>query len=74
MGAHGSSPPYVLRISCPVGFNGGDAPETLWYDFSGTRPREPYVGFWLKVSNPWQGHSSGVNKIAFITTGSTQDA
>ncbi len=73
-GSARKSPPYVVRISFPVGFNGGDAPATMWYDFPGTRPRELYVGFWLKVSNPWQGHSSGVNKIAFITSGGTQDA
>jgi len=68
------SPPDVLHITFPTGFTGGVAPVTMWYDFPATRPRELYVGFWLKVSNPWQGHSSGVNKIAYITTGGTQDA
>src|SRR2546428_12032568 len=28
--------------------------------------RELYVGMWWKPSNPWQPHSSGVNKIAFF--------
>src|SRR2546426_8499363 len=29
---------------------------------------ELYWGFWWKPSNPFQSHSSGVNKIAFIWT------
>jgi hypothetical protein len=59
------SPPNVLQIFYPVGFAGGSAPATeyLTQSFS---TQALYVGFWWKASNPWQNHSSGVNKILFI--------
>jgi len=66
------TPPYVLRMSYPTGFVGGVSPATIWYDLAGARRTELYIGFWLKVSNPWQGHPSGVNKIGFVTSGGTQ--
>ncbi len=66
------SPSYVLRILFPNGFAGGAAPVTIWYNLPGVRRTELYIGFWLKVSSPWQGHSSGINKVAFVTSGGTQ--
>jgi uncharacterized protein YjdB len=60
------SPPYVLQIFYPIGFVGGTAPATEYFSMSAPLPPALYVGFWWKPSNPWQGHSSGVNKILFV--------
>jgi hypothetical protein len=59
------SPVNVLQQRYPIGFVGGSSPGNANY----TLPpgmRELYVGMWWKPSNPWQPHSSGVNKIAFF--------
>src|SRR6266516_288544 len=61
------SPPGVYQVRYPVGFGEGSSPSTLEYDFA-SRPTELYWCFWWKPSNPFQSHSSGVNKIAFIWT------
>ena len=61
------SPPDEYQVEYPIGFAESSAPSTLEYDFS-TRTPEFYWGFWWKPSNPFQSHSSGVNKIAFIFT------
>lgn len=58
------SPPGVAEINYPVGFPGGIAPGTEYLDVP--RIRQVYVGLWLKVSDPWQGHSRNVNKIQFL--------
>src|SRR2546422_4248865 len=68
------SPLNVLQFSYPIGFQGGVGPGNLYYDMAQPWPTELYIGFWWKPSNPWQGHSSNVNKLMFITTGGTQDA
>lgn len=68
------SPLHVLQFSYPIGFQGGVGPGTVYYSIAGPWPTELYIGFWWKPSNPWQGHSSNVNKLMFITTGGTQDA
>jgi hypothetical protein len=58
------SPQYVAQYSYPVGFTGsGTSPGNMYRSV----PYGGYfVGFWWKYSNPWQFHSSGTNKIAFI--------
>ena len=61
------SPPGVLQIAYPVGFQGGSAPGTLSHEIMGGS-RQLYVGLWFKVSNPWQGHSTGSNKIQYVFT------
>jgi len=61
------SPPAVLQIAYPVGFAGGEAPGTLTHDLGGLR--QVYGGIWWKASDPWQGHSSNVNKIQYVFTG-----
>lgn len=66
------SPPSVLQIRYPVGFGGGNGPINCWFDIPGPNVRELFIGFWVKVSNPWQGHPSGVNKLGFVTSGGTQ--
>jgi uncharacterized protein YjdB len=71
------SPASVLQIKFPQGFTGsGTEPAKVVLDDPGSaaRPTELFVGFAIKVSNPWQGHSSGVNKILFLDTGSGSDA
>ncbi|HUL49066.1 MAG TPA: hypothetical protein VLT79_03525 [Gemmatimonadales bacterium] len=55
------SPPNVLRLSYPIGLTGGVAPATVYFHWAGSS--DVYYGFWWRPSNPWQGHSSGVNKI-----------
>lgn len=65
------SPPHVLQVVYPVGFGGGDAPVTMTHDLGGVR--QLYAGIWWKPSNPWQGHPSNVNKIAFVFPSSGGD-
>jgi len=65
------SPPNVLQVTYPVGFGGGDAPVTMTHDLGGVR--QLYAGMWWKPSNPWQGHPSNVNKIAFAFPSSGGD-
>ena len=63
-----ASPSAVWQFSYPNGFtSAGNAPATEWTTI--TPAQSLYVGFWWKPSNPWQGHSSGVNKIMFMFTG-----
>ena len=60
------SPTNVLEMRYPIGFSGdGVAPATEYYIFHGS-PRELYIGFYWKPSNPWQGHPSNINKILFV--------
>jgi hypothetical protein len=70
------SPPSVLQIKFPIGFTGtGTEPAKVYLNDPGVpRPTQLYIGLEMKVSNPWQGHSSGVNKILFLDTGATTDA
>jgi hypothetical protein len=49
----------------PIGFGEGGAPATMWTQTSG---RELYIGFIWKADSPFQPHSSGVNKIIFQWT------
>jgi len=58
------SPPSVLQYSFPVGFPGGIGPGAEALELQGLR--QVFVGIWWKVSNPWQGHPSNVNKIEFL--------
>ena len=64
------TPPNVVEHIFPVGFTDATQPPIAGFFFSGKR--EMYVSYWIKVSNPWQYHPSGVNKLFFIATnGST---
>jgi hypothetical protein len=62
------SPPNVGQWAYPVGYSAGDAPGTMY--FSHAAVKEVYAGFWWEPSNPWQGHASGANDIAFWKTAS----
>ena len=69
------SPTKVFQITFPQGFAGGGDPVKYWFDaLNGEQPTELYYAQWIKVSNPWQGHSSGVNKIIYFNTGNTTQA
>lgn len=62
------SAPCALRVDFPVGHPGGYAPGTESVPL-GSR-RQVYVGMWWKASDPWEGHPSNSNKIAYLFTDS----
>ena len=66
-----ASPPAVFQLKYPVGFTGGSSPSTLYHNLPNVN--QVYAGFWWKPSNPWQGHASNVNKIAFLFPGNNGD-
>lgn len=73
------SPSNVLQINYPLGFAQGGGPVNFFFDIQqpiGTLHTfdELFVGFWLKVSNPWDGDAANINKIMFITMDQTQEA
>jgi uncharacterized protein YjdB len=57
----------VLEFKFAAGYTGGREPGVEYY-----RPaapvKESYFAFWWRPSSPWQSHSSGVNKLAFLYT------
>lgn len=57
-------PATVLEYVYPTGFAGGTAPATHYFTLG--HCKELFVGLLWKVSSPWQGHSSLVNKIHFL--------
>lgn len=64
------TPPNVVEHVFPIGFTDATQPPIAGLFYSGKRAM--YVSYWIKVSNPWQYHPSGVNKLFFIATnGST---
>ena len=62
------SPSNVLQHRYATGFVGGSAPGVVYYGLP-SNLREVYIGHWWKPSNPWHGHSSGINKTVFIWGG-----
>ncbi len=64
------SPDNVYRMVYTKGPHDGVGVENrLWSPtVPGGRTREMYVHTWWKVSDNWYGHSSGVNKMFFLTT------
>jgi hypothetical protein len=61
----------VLQMRFPVGFAGGSGPANEWLPLGNLH--RLYTGFYWKASNPWQGHSSNVNKILFVFPSSGGD-
>lgn len=58
------SPSNVLEHIYPAGYtNHGAEPAVDWINLGGQS--EIFVGFWWKASNPWHGHSTGINKVLF---------
>jgi len=64
--ASAPAPAKALEYVFPAGFPGGTAPATHYYELGGRK--EVFVGLEWKVSQPWQGHESLVNKIQFVYT------
>jgi uncharacterized protein YjdB len=58
------SSPYVAQFNYLTGYSSGGYEPAVMYKNVGN-VSEIYIGFWWKVSNPWQGHLAGVNKIVF---------
>jgi len=69
-----STAPYpegVLQMIYPKGYSGGTSPGTVTY-----RHRvagEYYIGFFFKISKPYQNVSSNHNKIAYLYAESGRD-
>ena len=57
------SPSSIIEHRYPVGFVAGEAPCIHFYTYAGKK--KLYIGFWIKISNPWQSHPSG-NKMVYI--------
>jgi hypothetical protein len=57
------TPSGVLRMTYPSGMAGGSAPGN---EYRPINARQLYSGMMWKVSNPWQGHASNVNKMQFL--------
>ena len=64
------SPSGALQDLSPIGMTGGgDAIGPGRADFyipASQQPTQIYVGMWVKLSNPFQPHSSGVQKIMYL--------
>ena len=64
------SPSGALQDLSPIGMTGGgDAIGPGRADFfipAAQQPTEIYVGLWVKLSAPFQPHSSGVQKIMYV--------
>ncbi len=59
------SPPYVGRATFPRGLGDGVSPIWMQRKIDASGFRQIFVSFWFKLSDNWQGHATGVNKIGF---------
>ena len=64
------SPSNVYQVKYPTGFAAGSGPATELLALPGLK--RAYVGIWWKVSNPWQGNPTNVNKIEYLMTPNSQ--
>jgi len=63
----GRTAPSALEITFPRGLSGGHAPNNrTWISVSERQWQEIHVAFWVKFSDNWNGHASGVNKLIFL--------
>lgn len=62
------SPSNVIQYTYPSGFQSGAAPATEFVSLPGLK--KVFVGIWWKVSDPWQGNPTNVNKIQYLFTNS----
>jgi hypothetical protein len=59
----------ALQIGYPAGSSGGGGTE-LRYDVPATiQPTALFVGYDVEVSPNWQGHSSAINKMVYLSDG-----
>lgn len=63
-----ASPPFVAEARYPVGFGDGRSPLFVEREIMDEETSRLYVCLWVKLSDNWQGHGSGVNKIGFVWT------
>lgn len=63
-GAPGS-PPSIGRAVYPAGFLSGRGPIMTSFAIPG-KPRTLYLSFWMRLSDNWEGHRTGVNKVFHI--------
>lgn len=61
------SPPNAFQISYPTGYGGGDSPGMAECGLAGRK--KLYFCAAVKFSSGWQGHNTGVNKIAHFWIG-----
>ncbi len=64
------SPPSIGVVTFESGYSGEGITGCV-VGYSGWARSDAYVEFWFKVSKNWQGHTSGVNKIFYLTDSST---
>jgi hypothetical protein len=58
------SPPNTLQMEYPIGFSSaGIGPGNMYYEAPGPNGSLFYFAYWFKISDPWQGHDSGFNKL-----------
>src|SRR5438552_2171321 len=63
-----ATPPLVGQWTFPIGMVGGVEPAVMAHTLPSSLT-EGFAGAMWKPSNPWQGHSTGVNKIFFLLGG-----
>ncbi len=58
----------VARATFPAGLSDGVSP--IWSEAAIAKhsARRLYLSFWIKVSDDWQAHATGVNKVAIAWT------
>jgi hypothetical protein len=66
------TPDNVGQWRYPIAFPDAIAPGDMYRGLDASRT-ELYFGFWWKPSDPWEGHSSGINKILHLLTSDTDD-
>lgn len=59
-------PSAVVQYRFRQGMTGGNGIGELWRGLGALS--KIAVTFWVKVSNPWQGHASSYNKLGYIAT------
>jgi hypothetical protein len=62
------SPGTVARARFPKGLGDGVSPIWSAAGIGQHGVKRLYVSFWMKVSDNWQGHETGVNKVAILWT------
>ena len=61
-----ASPDSVGQISFPLGFRAGYSPAYAERYIGDLNLRSVYLSYWVKLSNNWQGHQGGDNKILYF--------
>ena len=59
----------ALQISYLPGSPGGGGTEARWDIPTAQQRSEIFLGYYVQVNPQWQGHSSGINKMIFLSDG-----